>query len=248
MKKCAKCGGAMYKTGGSTMKTTVGSASPKGLIFGIPNAGSTGPNKQGMDSMKKGGPIKKPLPKAQFGYGSGPLGLPNFEERQKRKIARAERKAEVANIQGYDNVANKRNTRSSNASKILGTGRSKARTMINSGNNAGNTIDSYNKDSYNRGNSNGRPQSIMQSQPTGFTSPEINPEPTPMIPGNGQPEFTSGSMNNRIGSREFKKGGTTKAAKFAALAPPYNKATAADRIAGAKMSKKKLGGATKKKC
>ena len=87
---------------------------------------------------------KKPLPKAQFGTGSGPLGLPNFEERQKRKVARAERKAEVANIQGYDNVANKRNTRSSNASKILGTGRSKARTIINSGNNAGNTIDSYN--------------------------------------------------------------------------------------------------------
>lgn len=55
MKKCAKCGGSMYKTGGSTMKTTVGSASPKGLIFGIPNAGSTGPNMQGMESMKKGG-------------------------------------------------------------------------------------------------------------------------------------------------------------------------------------------------
>lgn len=55
MKKCAKCGGSMYKTGGSTMKTTVGSASPKGLIFGIPNAGSTGPNMQGMESMKNGG-------------------------------------------------------------------------------------------------------------------------------------------------------------------------------------------------
>lgn len=34
-----------------------------------------------------------------------------------------------------------------------------------------------------------------------------------------------------------KKGGSTKAKKFAALAPPYNKATAADRIAGAKKSK-----------
>jgi len=37
--------------------------------------------------------------------------------------------------------------------------------------------------------------------------------------------------------RNFKKGGSTKAKKFAALAPPYNKATAADRIAGAKKSK-----------
>jgi len=55
MKKCAKCGGSMYKTGGSTMKTTVGSATPKGKIFGIPNSGPTGPNKQGIDTMKKGG-------------------------------------------------------------------------------------------------------------------------------------------------------------------------------------------------
>ena len=38
---------------------------------------------------------------------------------------------------------------------------------------------------------------------------------------------------------KLKKGGTTKAKKFAALAPPYDKATAADRIAGAKKNKKK---------
>jgi hypothetical protein len=37
----------------------------------------------------------------------------------------------------------------------------------------------------------------------------------------------------------YKKGGTTKAKKFAALAPPYDKITAADRIAGAKKNKKK---------
>ncbi len=55
MAKCMKCGGAKMQKGGSTMKTTVGSASPKGLIFGIPNAGATGPNMQGMESMKKGG-------------------------------------------------------------------------------------------------------------------------------------------------------------------------------------------------
>jgi hypothetical protein len=34
-----------------------------------------------------------------------------------------------------------------------------------------------------------------------------------------------------------KKGGATKAAKFAALAPPYNKATFADKIVGAKKKK-----------
>ena len=38
---------------------------------------------------------------------------------------------------------------------------------------------------------------------------------------------------------KMKKGGATKATKFAALAPPYNKATAADRIAGAKKNVRK---------
>jgi hypothetical protein len=38
------------------------------------------------------------------------------------------------------------------------------------------------------------------------------------------------------GKRVYKKGGATKAAKFAALAPPYDKATFADRIVGAKKS------------
>jgi hypothetical protein len=35
----------------------------------------------------------------------------------------------------------------------------------------------------------------------------------------------------------MKMGGTTKEAKFAALAPPYDKATFADRIVGAKKKK-----------
>lgn len=63
MKKvmCAKCGGSMkkYAKGGSTMKTTVGKATPKGQIYGIPQTGPTGPNYQGVDTMKKGGTVKK---------------------------------------------------------------------------------------------------------------------------------------------------------------------------------------------
>lgn len=39
--------------------------------------------------------------------------------------------------------------------------------------------------------------------------------------------------------KKMKTGGATKAAKFAALAPPYNKATFADRIVGAKKNAKK---------
>jgi len=41
------------------------------------------------------------------------------------------------------------------------------------------------------------------------------------------------------GNRKYKSGGSVK--KFAALAPPYDKATAADRIAGAKKNARKKG-------
>ncbi len=78
MAKCMKCGGMKYKTGGSTMKTTVGSASPKGQIYGIPQTGSTGPNIKGIDTAKNGGPVKKKLVKAQKGafvpYGKESIG------------------------------------------------------------------------------------------------------------------------------------------------------------------------------
>ena len=45
-------------------------------------------------------------------------------------------------------------------------------------------------------------------------------------------EPPKGSMN--VVNTNKKNGGATKATKFAALAPPYNKATFADRISGAK--------------
>lgn len=62
MKKvmCAKCGGSMKKMQkGGSMKTTVGSKGSKSVIAGIPNSGPTGPNYQGVDTMKKGGAVKK---------------------------------------------------------------------------------------------------------------------------------------------------------------------------------------------
>lgn len=55
MKKCAKCGGSMYKTGGSTMKTKLDIAS-KPKIYGIPQTGGTGPI-----TMKNGGSTSRPV-------------------------------------------------------------------------------------------------------------------------------------------------------------------------------------------
>ena len=54
---------------------------------------------------------------------------------------------------------------------------------------------------------------------------------------------TGGAVKKPImkkgGPVKYKTGGATKATKFAALAPPFNKATAADRIAGAKKNARK---------
>ena len=47
------------------------------------------------------------------------------------------------------------------------------------------------------------------------------------------------AMSGTTGAISMKKGGSIKAKKFAALARPYDKATAADRIAGAKKNARK---------
>ena len=55
----------------------------------------------------------------------------------------------------------------------------------------------------------------------------------------GQDMKAAGMRKKSEGKAMMKTGGATKATKFAALAPPYNKATFADRIVGAKKNKKK---------
>lgn len=55
--------------------------------------------------------------------------------------------------------------------------------------------------------------------------PKINPPPT--------------RVKAKGGPVKYKTGGAAKATKFAALAKPFNKATAADRIAGAKKNARK---------
>ena len=127
MAKCMKCGGAKMKSGGAT----IGGSNASMGIFGVPNAGPTGPNKQGIDTMKKGGSTSR---------------------------------------------------------------------------------------------------AVKHSCPPGTVR-----------------SATGGCVSQR--PTEFKKGGSTFGMLSVKAGVDKNpRATAADRIAGAKMSKKKLGGATKKKC
>ena len=73
--KCMSCGGKVKK---AKMGTTVGKATPKGQMYGIPQTGPTGPNYQGVDTMKKGGRVntKKTMAKGgSFGMLSVKAGV-----------------------------------------------------------------------------------------------------------------------------------------------------------------------------
>lgn len=63
MAKCMQCGGMKLRKAqkGATMKTTVADKNAKTFIAGMPNSGPTGPNYQGINTMKKGG-VKTSVP------------------------------------------------------------------------------------------------------------------------------------------------------------------------------------------
>ena len=71
-----------------------------------------------------------------------------------------------------------------------------------------------------------------------FIQPELDSTNTNSLYERFKEKFTTAPPRKK-GGPTYKKGGVTKAKKFAALAPPYNKATAADRIAGAKKNSRK---------
>jgi len=57
---CAKCGGSMRNGGPVTkIKKKVTTMAKGGTMGGIPQTGPTGPNIQGVDTMKKGGMVRK---------------------------------------------------------------------------------------------------------------------------------------------------------------------------------------------
>ena len=58
MLKTCKTGCGKMKSGGSVVKK-VKKMAAGGQMFGIPQTGPTGPNYQGIDTMKKGGMVRK---------------------------------------------------------------------------------------------------------------------------------------------------------------------------------------------
>ena len=78
----------------------------------------------------------------------------------------------------------------------------------------------------------GRPDSYERSKPR-FVDPRTGP---PSLEKPTKYKYVEPTSREKPVSVYYKKGGATKAAKFAALAPPYDKATFADKIVGAKKS------------
>ena len=82
-KMCAKCGGSMKSGGAVTkikkkVKTMAKGGTMYGIPYGIPQTGPTGPNYQGVDTMKKGGRVntKKTMAKGgSFGMLSVKAGV-----------------------------------------------------------------------------------------------------------------------------------------------------------------------------
>jgi flagellar basal body rod protein FlgB len=77
-----------------------------------------------------------------------------------------------------------------------------------------------------------------------YSMDPTKPKTTKGVVAGQEMEFTPEQMKSifrtqKKGGPVYKKGGATKATKFAALAKPFNKATAADRIAGAKKNARK---------
>lgn len=166
-----KCGGAMkkYAKGGS-MKTTVGSKGTKSVIAGIPNSGPTGPNYQGVDTMKKGGMVKKKYQMGGSKIGDKIRGAAD-------KIRSAVKKAPVA------------------------------------------------------------PSPIDKAKTVDAMYTNTTPGQIAMPP-----------MKKGGATKKYAKGGSSFGMLSVKAGVDKNpKATAADRIAGAKMSKKKMGGSIKKK-
>lgn len=213
MKKCAKCGGAMAKMSKGGYGPTLGGDNTKMGIYGIPNAGRTD-----QLGFKSGGSVK---PKAKFGASVPVQRSPKPGRVRaasgvgtvpvgKRKIGGPVVKKKFLNKaqDGTEVKAGPLSEEDTRAAKAFGERAMQTPAMQKKNN----TSEKITKrmtgfDNSVRSNNNFNTQEVANDFP---------------------------KTSTWKGAPYLKKGGATKATKFAALAPPYNKATAADRIAGAK--------------
>jgi hypothetical protein len=205
--------------GGSMKKMAKGGSNVEKGIYGIPNAGRTD-----QLGFKSGGAVK---PKAKFGASvpvqrspkpgrvraSSGVGTVSIGTRKKKGGPVVKKKALVKAQDGAEVKAGPLSEEDARAAKAFGS-RAMQTPAMQKKNNTSEKIARRMTgfDNTVRSNNNFNTQEVANDFP---------------------------KTSTWKGAPYLKKGGATKATKFAALAPPFNKATAADRIVGAKKNARK---------
>jgi hypothetical protein len=220
--KCMSCGGSMKKMakGGMPSKTPILGPPKKPFAAGIPyfiGAGQTGPS-----SMKKGGSVKKG---SSIKRKTTPTGAPKGMNPL----------VYFNSLKGKTKAEPKQNLRKAqDGIEMNGYGEDTNMMIDKPGYSSGTKAPVRPKIGY----ISGRPGEGTPGGRRPMTKEDIlnrGKDKNSPYYGMGEEDM----INNKMIPKPYKKGGATKAAKFAALAPPYNKATFADRIVGAKKNAKK---------
>jgi len=213
--KCMSCGGSMKKMaiGGTTTKRIIKKST--GGMYGIPqeNMGTSGQYGFG----QKGGTVKKPLKKTRIIDSKIPMkgpGAPVYKPLLAKKGG-AVKKMKTGGIKKSLPKA-QYGTPFQQYMKIPGAVASDTSNIYNTPK-SGSTLDNAFSATY----GNDYKQKANDYRTLAKFRGDSSEYKKPL----------------KKGTVIKKTGGATKATKFAALAPPYNKATFADRIAGAKKKK-----------
>jgi len=171
----------------------------------------------GKSMMKKGGTSSKMKKYKPGGAVSDPGD--RFKKRQERKIAKAETRSKIAEIEGEGTVKDKRDNRANRITKVAGTGRQKTPKSVSTSTststsntdnrNSGNT--NYNTNNNNSSSSSSNSESNSESNSGPRSNGRINKtnkKPVPkMKMGGAKPKAMYGmSMKPRM----MKKGGAKK--------------------------------------
>ena len=202
IKKLAKGGQALNKAKGFAKPQTGGDNVSKN-IFGVPNAGTTGPNRSGTYDYKKGGSVKK--------YQDGGPSIADMTKRDRKEIMRTKSGkigigAAATGVIGIAGKAIGDKLKARKAAKKAAEEKKKSET------------------------------------------PKAKFGASVAVKASCKQGMVRGADGNCVMSRpKFKSGGSFGMLSVKAGVDKNPNPTAADRIAGAKMNKKKMGGSAKRK-
>ena len=215
--KTCKTGCGKMKSVGPVKK--VKSMAKGGQMYGIPQTGPTGPNYQGVDTMRNGGMVKK--------QDGGRV----VKTKRKTAVPASWRTPEGVKGDYWNNSDSlgSSETYGNTTEKKKVTGRTVLKTPYTETQPSGRTSTGTITDKFNR-----KGQLTKTVTRSNVTSPTGAQYKTKDI--------------NKVSTKPYKKGGSTFGMLSVKAGVDKNpKATAADRIAGAKMNKKKIGRTVKRK-